>query len=54
MIEQTFRGKDVARVHRQQVEKTLEPACRQRAVLGSHPLGDEVSEIRDDHDGVAH
>src|SRR5262245_21872338 len=50
MIEEALGRKDLARVHRQQAEKTLEPAGRKRFVLELHPIRDDVAKISGEHE----
>src|SRR5262245_44557992 len=49
VIEQAFRWKDAALINGQKLPESIEPASRQRTVLRMEALGDEISEIRDDH-----
>ena len=49
VIEQALRRKDGARADWKQIQESLEPATRERAVFDAHPRRKEVAEIGDDH-----
>ena len=47
MIQQAVGRKNLARLHRQQVEQPLEPARGNPTMLAAHARGDEVTEVSD-------